>query len=147
MKRILNERNKHKGEFGISLTVPQNYNIDSLLNYWKNNITLDNGNAAIYAYDHTRLGFLVLYLNDACEEGREEFKEATGRDPSDKEICTRVLPGCPRQLATLLMPTYEDLANLANFNEYFVYEGEVWKVPNNRADIESEEGEEEEEEG
>ena len=141
-KRILTERNQHKGELGISITVPQNYNIDSLLNYWKRNILREEVNA-ILGYDYTRLGFLVVYLNDATEEKRDDFRNATGRDPRDREICTRILPGCPRQLSTLVMPTYDDLKKLADFKKFFVYEGEVWDVPNDRANVEAEESEEE----
>ena len=142
VKRILAERMQHKGELGISITVPQNYNIEGLLNYWKRNILMEEDNA-ILAYDYTRLGFLVVYLNDATEEKREVFRNATGRDPKDKEICSRVLPGCPRQLSTLVMPAFEDLVKLADFNRYFVYEGEVWEVPTDRANVEAEESEEE----
>ena len=128
-KRILADRNKHKGELGINLATLEGYNIDGLLNFWKNNLYFENGQKIISKFDYTRMGFLVIYLNDASEEKRETFRREKGRDPVDNEICTRILPNCPRLLAQIESPTYDDLCKVADFKNYFVFNGGIYDVP------------------
>ena len=128
IKRILNERNKHAGKMGISIVSPASYNISKLLGFYKTSM-IENGKAVIHRFDLTKLGFLMIVLNDENEEKKEEFTRRMGRAPREKEAGTLIRPGCPKQFASIKNLNYEKLLKLADEEKYYPFEGEIYEVP------------------
>ena len=128
VKRILRERNKHAGKLGLSLLIPEEYDISSLLYYYKKNL-VEEGYSVINNFDLTKNGFLAIYLNDQTDDSKEEFKRLNKREPTRKEACTVVMPACPKQFALIKEMTYANLLRLADFNNFYAYEGGVFPVP------------------
>ena len=137
VKRILRERNKHAGKLGLSLLIPEEYDISTLLFYYKRNL-VEEGYSVINNWDYTKNGFLVIYLNDATDESKAEFKRINKREPTKKEACTFVMPSCPKQFALIKDMTYANLLKLADHNNFYTYGGGVFPVPREKKMIEPE---------
>ena len=128
IKRILNERNKHAGKLGVSIVPPASYNINRFLGFYKNNL-IEEGKAIIHRFDLTKLGFLMIVLNDENEEKKQEFARRMARQPKEKEAGTIIRPGCPKQFASIKNMNYEKLVKLADEDKYYPFEGEIYEVP------------------
>ena len=136
VERLINDRHTNSGHFGLRQDIPEQYNIDAWLIWLKNNV-IDSatGRKIIYSFDTNKSGYYVIYINDHEDKDADypigTINRYTGKAYTDKEKCSVIRPGCPRELAKLKLKylTKEHLLKLTKPNEYFCYGGHILKVP------------------
>ena len=128
--RLIKDRYLNYGHFGLRQDIPEQYNIDIFLTYIKHNARDPaTGRKVIYGFDTNRSGYYVIYINDHEDKG--EMYNTKGRALTEKEKCSIIRPGCPREFAKLKEKYHnkDDLLKLTKPNEYFCYAGHILKVP------------------
>ena len=134
VQRLINDRHLNQGHFGLRQDIPEQYNIDPWLMWLKNNaIDSATGRKLIYGFDTNKSGYYVVYINDHQDKTTAEgaVNTFTGKPYTDKEKCSIIRPGCPREFAKLKLKylNLEDLLKLTKPDEYFCYGGHILKVP------------------
>ena len=136
VNRLISTRGRNSGHFGLKTNVPSIYNIDVWLGFAKQHfIEAGTGRPLIHSFDTNKAGFYVIFLNDASRngwnEGDTEMFEGRERTVKEKDKCTRIMPGCPKQFMNIKESefTYENLKKLEDKENYFVWDGYIWKKP------------------
>lgn len=129
-RELIERRARYKGKFGLSLSVPEDYQIDNFLQFLKTWIDPNTDEPVIIGFDKTKRGFPFVLLNDQTAEKREQFYREKGKEPLDGELSTRVFISCPVEFTKLTqeMLTVDNLKNLAN-KSHFCFNGGIWKKP------------------
>ena len=138
VERLINDRHTNSGHFGLRQDIPDHYNIDSWLIWLKNNV-IDSatGRKLIFGFDTNKSGYYVIYINDHEDKDADyplgTINRYTNKPYTNKEKCSIIRPGCPRELAKLKLKylTKDNLLKLTKPNEYFCYGGHILKVPDN----------------
>ena len=138
VQRLINDRHLNQGHFGLRQDIPEQYNIDPWLMWLKNNaVDSVTGRKLIFGFDTNKSGYYVIYINDYEDKVIAEgaVNAFTNKPYTDKEKCSIIRPGCPREFAKLKLKyiNKEDLLKLTKPDEYFCYGGHILKVPENGA--------------
>ena len=133
--RIANETTgKYRSCFGVNVRQPKEYDITRYLGFLRKEcVDPITGFDVILKFDISKLGFLVIYLNDKDETKRAELQRARGREAAikDEQCCTRWHPTCPLQILKLRKSqiTIDNLRKLADWRNYFLWEGKIYETP------------------
>lgn len=131
--RALKNRHTFKNQFGLSLHVAPRFDLDTWIYKVIPQISFENDSSKrlIAGAGSTIRGFYQITLNDPTDENRQKFRAKYNRDGSDYEVGTKIYPGCPRSFLELEEQnfTYVNLVKSADYKNYFVWGGNVHKIP------------------
>lgn len=129
-KELIERRARYKGKFGLSISLPEEYQIDQFLVFLRSWNDPETNAPVVIAHDKTKRGFPFVQLNDQNENKRDEFYRNRGREPTDGELSTRVFISCPIEFSKLTQEflTVENLLKIQK-RTHFCFNGGIWKRP------------------